>query len=133
MLLATAIGCGPGGPAVAPVSGVITLDGKPLAGARINTQPIAKGNATDIGVGSFAVTDDAGRYALELVDPARPGAIVGSHVVRIRHSVAQYRAGREDAPTYQGADLPRSASDGSLTLDVPKQGRADANFDLQSD
>src|SRR5688500_34311 len=74
-------GCGERLP-VAPVSGMITFEGKPLAGASITTQPIAA-SSTNPGPGSFARTDDQGRFELELVKPARKGAIIGEHRVMI--------------------------------------------------
>src|SRR5687768_9836969 len=46
---------------VAPVSGTITFEGKPLAGATITTQPIAT-ESQNPGSGSFGQTDDQGRF-----------------------------------------------------------------------
>ena len=40
LILLALAGCGER-PSIAPAAGVITLDGKPLAGATITTQPIA--------------------------------------------------------------------------------------------
>lgn len=122
-------GCG-GRADVAPVSGTIRLDGQPLAGARINTQPLGEGQQANPGIGSFAVTDDTGRYSLELASPPQPGAVVGTHRVRITKKQAVYREGRADAPVYQSAPLPREASNGSLRLEVPPEGLDAADFDL---
>jgi len=123
------VGCG-GDESVVPVSGTIRLDGEPLAGARINTQPIGSRDGGNPGIGSFAVTGDDGHYELELTQPAQPGAVVGTHRVRIKKQKAVYSEGRDDAPTYQATPLPRAASDGSLRLVVPPGGRDDADFDL---
>lgn len=126
-----AAGCGPD-QQVAPVSGVITLDGVPLEGARINTQPLAQADDTSPGVGSFGVTDADGRYSLELVTPPTPGAVVGEHVVRIKKQQLRYVEGREDAPIAQRSVLPAEAIDGSLRLTVPPAGLDDGDFDLRS-
>ncbi|MEO0529289.1 MAG: carboxypeptidase-like regulatory domain-containing protein [Planctomycetota bacterium] len=131
-MLALFTGCG-GDASVAPVEGTIRLNGQPLAGARINTQPIGSDNDANPGVGSFATTDDDGHYELELVQPARPGAIVGTHRVRIKQQKVVYREDRPDAPTLLRSPLPRSASNGSLRLEVPPAGIENADFDLVSE
>ncbi len=74
-------GCGERMP-VAPVSGVVLLDGAPLANVNIMTQPIATDSLTP-GPGSFSRTDAEGRFDLELVKPAIRGAIIGEHRVMI--------------------------------------------------
>src|SRR3954463_11185729 len=79
-------GCGQGLP-VAPASGVVLLDGSPLANASITTQPIAT-NSRNPGPGSFGRTDAEGRFDLELVQPAVRGAIIGEHRVRIKPASA---------------------------------------------
>lgn len=131
ILLLTGVGCG--GPAnIAPVSGVVTLDGKPVEGARINTQPIRQAESIEAGVGSFAVTDAEGRYSLELVTPSVPGAVVGEHVVKIKKQKTRYMEGREDAPVLERSQLPKAALDGSLRLVVPPDGSDAADFHLNS-
>ena len=79
-LVAVAAGCG--GEKLAPVSGVVTLDGAPLADASVTFQPVAQGGI-DAGSGSYAKTDAEGRYTLRTVTGDRRGAVVGKHVVRI--------------------------------------------------
>lgn len=59
----------------APVRGAVTLDGEPLAGARVTFQP-ANGRP------SAAVTDDAGRYVLRY-SREENGAVPGRHAVTI--------------------------------------------------
>src|SRR5262245_61954234 len=68
---------------VATVSGKVTLDGKPLANARVNFQP-SSGDAVNPGVGSYGQTDANGEYSLNLIDGTGPGAVVGTHRVMIR-------------------------------------------------
>ena len=71
-------GCGPDGPELAPVAGTVTLDGNPLAGARIEFQPQEGENASP----SYGMTDQAGRYKL-IYGPGQKGAMLGRHAVRI--------------------------------------------------
>jgi hypothetical protein len=133
------LGCGADLP-VAPVSGTVTLNGQPLAGASITTQPIAADAGNTPGSGSFATTDGEGRFQLELVKPPMPGAIVGEHRVMISPlgkpsgSTASADGSSTDDPLahLQEANKPwpRQFSDGSLRLTVPPEGTADAKFDL---
>ncbi|NQT15322.1 MAG: hypothetical protein HQ582_21375 [Planctomycetes bacterium] len=69
-------GCFGGGPELGTVTGTVTLDGKPLAEAQVTFQP--KDGSYSVGT-----TDSAGRYELEYTRD-KPGAIVGSHIVRIK-------------------------------------------------
>jgi hypothetical protein len=76
LLLVLLSGCGGGGPQVAPVSGTVTLDGKPLPNAEVMFVPVGGGRP------STARTVDGGRYEL-LFKRGQSGAIVGPHSVRI--------------------------------------------------
>lgn len=80
-LIAALAGCG-GGPKLAPVSGVIRLDGKPYPHAVITFQPIGGKDNENPGRGSSAYTDDNGRFVLKY-DGMEDGAVVGRHRVRI--------------------------------------------------
>lgn len=76
--IAFIIGCGGGekGPELAPVSGVVTLDGKPVANASILFNPTAGGQP------ATGMTDASGKYTLRTKKPG-DGAIVGAHGVGI--------------------------------------------------
>ena len=63
-------------PEIAPVSGTVTMDGKPLGGVAVVFE-------SDRGVLSFGNTDDEGRYTVSYIRSAR-GAGLGRNVVRIR-------------------------------------------------
>jgi hypothetical protein len=58
------IGCGKAPPEIVPVSGTVTLDGKPLANVEVRFIPTVPGLDGNM-VGS-AVTDDEGKYTLRL-------------------------------------------------------------------
>ena len=132
------VGCGDGdtGPATVPVSGTLTLDGNPVAGAEVTFVHEA--------FAAFATTDSEGRY--ELV----PGAVVGENKV----VVSKWEGGPEgvegeeddglDAEQMRmmaetgGAGMPkqmmpeehsREATTG-LSFDVPEDGSDAADFDL---
>ena len=78
-LLLTALlsGCGGSGVEVAPVSGRVTLDGAPLAGARICFQPEASGGSP-----SYGASDSDGNYVLGY-NRDQQGALIGWHTVSV--------------------------------------------------
>ncbi|MEO2047179.1 MAG: hypothetical protein ABGX16_11470 [Pirellulales bacterium] len=130
---------------VAPVSGTITFEGQPLVGASITTQPIAT-DSIEVGSGSFGLTDEQGRYELELVKPAQKGAIIAEHRVMISHVAGNQTKDKaqtsEDGETKSWDDAtvvksgvarawPLRYIDGSLRLTVPPEGNTDADFDLR--
>lgn len=73
-LLAT--GCGSERPTTVPVSGVVTVKGKPLANAGVNFLPVAGGRP------AAGMTDAKGEFKLELYDD-RPGAVEGEYKVGV--------------------------------------------------
>jgi len=73
-------GCG-GSPPLAPVEGVVRVNGQPLHGAEIEFQP-------EEGLPSMATTDAQGRYKLRY-SRDRFGAVSGKHTVRIRAGIVE--------------------------------------------
>ncbi len=72
-------GCGTNPPALVPVKGKLTLNGRPLKGATVVFTPDrAKGGR---GPQSFAVTADDGTFALGTKDG--PGATAGWHQITV--------------------------------------------------
>jgi hypothetical protein len=65
------------GPKLGPVTGIVTLDNEPLADAQVEFQPTGGGGAP-----SYGTTNALGQYELKYTKD-KPGAVVGSHVVRI--------------------------------------------------
>jgi len=81
-LLAAAVsGCSQG-PAFAPVSGVVTLNGKAKQGLIVTFQPIGSLENPEPGRGSYGHTDEQGRFLL-VSDDGKEGAVIGNHRVRI--------------------------------------------------
>ena len=79
--LVAVVGCS-GGAKFAPVSGVVTLDGKPYPKAVITFQPVGTEANPNPGRGSSAYTDENGRFVLKC-DNRINGAVIGKHLVRI--------------------------------------------------
>lgn len=108
-------------PDLGKVSGTITLDGKPLAGATILFNPIesefAISETRSIQTrSSTGVTDEDGRYELIYMEGV-PGAVVGEH----RVSISKLDGARELAPSAYGpySVERRTVEAGSNTIDFP--------------
>ncbi len=127
------LGCGKGGGyQVVPVSGTVTIDGKPVANIAVVFQPIASGK-TEPGPGSTGVTDAQGKYTLTVTSAQKqPGAVVGKHRVTFA-SQAGARADSDDTVTPQSADpVPAKYRETPLEFAVPSGGTDKADFKLES-
>ena len=143
-VIVLAVGCGGGGGfQVAPVSGTVTMDEKPLPHVYVNFQPVGSRDNPNPGPGSYAVTDDKGRYTLKLVEGGKPGAVVGQHKVSITRQFAEDVRGGPDTGTPDGpTGLPKIGSvkqippryNSPTTLDIAIQpgGTDKADFALTS-
>lgn len=117
---------------LADVSGRVTLDGEPLAGGVVSFQPRAAGNAAP-GPGSTGRLDAEGRFRLTAIDGA-PGAVVGTHLVRIySRSPESAPKGDSDAPGSRERVPARYNYESGLSFTVEPGGTATADFDLASD
>ena len=88
--LAAAAGCGEAPPEVAPVAGVVLLDGEPAAGIEVRFLPVRDEGEPPRAISS-GITDDAGRFELVYrdTDDRRDGAAVGPHKVLLRDWAAE--------------------------------------------
>ena len=129
------VGCGPAGPRIAPVSGTVTMDGKPLANAGILFQPIGSAENPNPGRGSAGVTDANGRFALK-IDGEIDGAVVARHRVcisSVKKSAIDPETGSEDgAPAEREMIPPQYNFTSKLEFDVPPEGTDKADFQLDS-
>lgn len=133
-------GCdsGPKGPDMHPVTGVVTMDGKPLDSATVFFRP----SGSTGGNGSFGKTDADGRYALK-TDGGGEGAVEGSYDVFVSREV-----GSDGKPVSAVVDPDAPAAvDGGIRESIPSAysnyqrptlnatvpaGGTTANFDLKS-
>jgi hypothetical protein len=135
LLIALAAGCNPG-PKFVPVSGVVTLNGKPYDKAAVSFQPVGTPDNPNPGRGSSAYTDDKGRFVL--FSDNNDGAVVGKHLVRITtKSGAQVEAqpglgSPDNAPANRSVDpIPLEWNwQSEKQFDVPPGGTDKANFDI---
>jgi len=137
-------GCGGGGPKLASVSGVVTVDGKPYKNAVVSFQPQAVSGSENPGVGSTALTDENGKFTLTTMD-GKPGAVVGKHKVRIqtkRDNPTAYfdpATGSDDKQAFDPKKQPKVdpiptewyADTGGKEFTVPEGGTDKANFEIE--
>lgn len=111
VLAALLSGCGGSSAELAPVSGRVTLDGAPLAGARIRFQPEASGGSP-----SYGTADQDGHYELGFKRD-QPGALIGWHSIRVE------RGGHADpAEKTKPAPLPARYNTASELREEVKSG-----------
>jgi hypothetical protein len=133
LALVLALGCG--SRKIAPVSGRVTLNGKPVANALVAFNPIPQEGTSEAGPGSVGTTNDQGEFTL-IVSSNRKGALVGKHRVAI--SAMNPQAGESDARVPRGRrplvnTIPSRYNEKSeLTFEVPPGGTDQANFPLES-
>ena len=122
-VVCTVVGCKPSGPNVAPVKGVVTVDGAPGKGLKVEFLPEGEGR------GSGARTNDDGEYEL-MYSIQTEGALIGKHMVVI---TTQNPHKYGPPPPDFAETLPdRYHSKSELTAEV-KKGRNKINFDLTTD
>ena len=72
-----AVGCD-SRPSVAPVRGVVKMDGKPLPGGRVMFSPIASGDEKIVGKSAIGQIQKDGSFVLSTYEDG-DGALIGSH------------------------------------------------------
>ena len=135
LLIASAFGCGRDPHRLAPVSGNVTLDSKPLAGALVSFMPDAKPGTMPAAT-SRGITDQHGNYTLTTSDD-RSGAVIGRHTVRIKTRLASSDPSAEVLEGQTAQETPERVPAKynirtELSLDVPEEGTNQADFQLNS-
>ncbi len=127
LLFTLLAGCGSS--KTAPVSGRVTLNGKPLAKASVTFAPVGGTSAEEPGPSSAAITDSDGRYTLRLIGQDGRGAVIGKHKVRI---ALQEEVDESDDNPSKLKQLPlKYNGQTTLEFDVPAGGTESADFDLK--
>lgn len=131
-LLIAMVGCGPSGKVV-PVSGVVTLNGKPAEDVAVTFQPVAPDGTNVPGPSAFGISGADGRYTLKLMGEETKGATVGKNIVRFSAYVATDPNVDGPPKTKPKTNVPaRYWSDSKIEFDVPAKGTSSADFDLKS-
>jgi hypothetical protein len=132
--LALVAGCD-SGDRFAPVSGRVTLNGKPLANVTVSFQPIAPEGTRNAGPGSTGKTNANGEYTL-VGGKGEDGAWVGKHRVMITR-LAEVVGESDARPPRGGWPLQEKIpakynNDSKETFTVPPGGTTSADFALTS-
>lgn len=141
LLALASVGCD-SGPAMAPVEGVVTLDGEPLEGATVLLEPEIKVR------GTIGITDASGKFSMT--------AYIGTNGVAIAKGIDLAAGGAEAETTATDEELEAGEDDGSgedyaedsnelltpakygsartsgITIDV-QDGMAPVTFEMKSD
>ncbi len=125
LLLAVVAGCGPAGPTLGRVEGTVTLDGKPLAEARVCFYPEGGGRTAE------AVTDAQGHYVLSYTGHGT-GALAGPNKVSI--STYQEPVSQDDGTTQGGVPekVPAKYNKQSTLIRDVQPGQQTIDFALTS-
>jgi hypothetical protein len=134
LTLSLSLGCGRQGVRYAPVTGTLTLDGKPIGRAEVVL------SCEDITVKprptTRAVTDDAGHFVLRSLTPDKElikGAVVGRHHVAVTTRILELDA-RGGTRVVREEMLGKEYTKGeTLTVDVPPEGIDGLHFDLKAE
>jgi hypothetical protein len=129
------VGCG--GSGYVPVSGTITLNGKPHRNAIVDFMPMATtGNQTP-GRASTAITDENGKFTLKTIDGVA-GAAVARHRVRVStvfnkelKAYEMWDAGLSKMVKVADDPIPKEWNrESKQEFEVPSGGTDKANFDI---
>jgi hypothetical protein len=136
LIVAAALGCG-GSTSydVAPVSGVVTLDGQPVPEAHVVFQPIGGEDNLTPGPSSSGQADSQGRFELKTIRD-EPGAVVGNHRVLITTPRPEQDWANDSgigAPVHKEIIPARYNENSGLTFDVPADGTTTADFKLTTE
>jgi hypothetical protein len=127
-------GCG-GNEKLAPVSGTVKLNGKPVADVEVIFQPIAGEAVNSPGPAAFGVTDSEGKYKLKVVGEDKAGATIGKNQIRFsgRASAADFSEdGTKRGKPAVSIPARYSVGDSKIEFDVPPKGTTTADFELKS-
>jgi hypothetical protein len=130
--LLTLDGCGGDGK-LAPVSGVVKLNGKPVADVELIFQPISESSLAP-GPAAVGVTDAEGRYKVKVLGEDKLGATVGKNAVLFsgRASAADFSEDGKKRGKPSVSIPPRYSNEAKMQFDVPAKGTTTADFELKS-
>lgn len=109
-------------PELHPVTGTVTLDGDPLAGANVSFEPAG-------GRPSFGTTNEQGVFSLTY-DVDLPGAVAGQHTVRITNDAEELTP--EGDPLPSDNTLPSRYNVESQLTETVTEGENSFTFELTS-
>lgn len=128
LLISFFIGC-EGKYKIVPVSGMVTVKGKPAFDCQVSFQIISE--AKYPGPSAIGKTDSEGRFILKTIEQKpRKGAIPGKYQVRLEWMNTSPPEGKLPEELPKPYKLPPQAVNGSLEFEVPLNGTDVANFEF---
>ena len=131
LLAAVAMGCQQSDFKIVPIAGRVTLDGQPVAGARVMFSPKAVAGELRAGPDSYGRTDADGRFQLQTIK-GQDGAVVATHTVRFRTRTETEDAQGKVVIEREEVFAARYNDESELTYDVAAGGTSSADFELSS-
>lgn len=125
------LGCRSDGPELAEVTGIVTVDGKPVPGAILTFVPTSGGSP------SYGGTDKDGKYRLMYTD-TKYGAMIGDHEVEIATNkpsaseIAEMKAGGQEVNENFVAIPKQYRKKGVLTAKIERKKNL-VDFELNTD
>ena len=113
-------GCGPKQAEIVPASGTLTIDGKPLGNVTIFTEPLVESDKRL--PRSISLTDDEGRFELELESEEVMGAVPGKTRVTIMER-------GEGDPGFRRR-FPLDYQNGIVEVEIPAEGTDQLDIDI---
>jgi hypothetical protein len=122
---------------MSPVSGVVTIEGKPEAELKVTFEPQGpkdkKPSGTAVGGISVGITDSEGKFELIYRDGMTKGAVVGPHSVAITSAKGGGAASEDPATSEPQLLIPREYNiKTTLKADVKEGEENDFQFDLKN-
>lgn len=132
VLTLTCGGCGSGDFPVAPVSGVILCNGKPVPGALVFFEPQQQGDNALVGKTGLGVVDDQGKFSVRTYGDD-DGAVVGKHNIKVeRGSGPGCNCAMNADKTVTEVEV-TSDGENNFTIELPAKTRADARAEREMD
>jgi hypothetical protein len=117
--------CGCGGQSefpIAPVSGVVTCEGKPVPGAQVFFEPLQTGESALVGKQGYAAANEKGEFVITTYDSG-DGAVIGKHAVHVLAPNAEYSRGFKCPCEFDSKTQP-------IEVEVQKGGKNEFTFVL---
>lgn len=102
MVAVSMLGCGGDEFSLAPVNGVVMMDGKPAANVAVMFTPLETSETSIVGPFSTAVTDAEGKFTLK-TKQGKLGAVIGKHEVSCQYADFDPEAGESIMESLQEA------------------------------
>lgn len=124
VLTLTLIGCGSGDFPVAPVTGVVMCNGKPVPQALVFFEPQEKGDDALVGATGLGVGNADGTFSVRTYGD-NDGAVVGKHYIKVESGGTDCDCAMNPDKIVTEVEV-KAEGENNFTIDLPRKTRADA-------